>query len=363
MRFGLPQVRHRRDRKARSVLLWLVTCFAASQIGLAAAESWYYPFFRDPEYGYRFVKLQRRVISSQGKPITVLMLGSSRTFNGFCGGPIEQELCQRTGQPIALFNFGIPAAGPVMQLMVLNRLLQNGIRPDGILLEVMPPYLAGPNSTWSVASLSLSRLWSCDLSILQALDPKHRDRTSRWRRQAYLWPWYSHRVALLRALAPWLLAEETADDLARHIDDCGWVELPSWSVSHEAREQWTAKAYSNFASYWDDYQPGGPSCDALGRILRRCRAEGIAVKLVIMPEGPIFQSWYPSPAWRAFEMFLQEVQRDYAVEVVNAREWIEEEGFFDSHHLLPPGAQRFSERLGREVLEGWIRKELISANR
>jgi hypothetical protein len=354
MLLGSFQVRHPGQRRARAVLLWLVLCFAAIQVGLAVAEEWYWPFLRDPDYGYRVMRLRCRLASAQEKPITVVMLGSSRTGNGLRARPLEQELCRQTGRPVILFNFGIPAAGPVLQLLVLNRLLHDGIRPDHVLVEVMPPYLAGPSSTWAVASLPLQRLWHCDLSLVRALDPKHRDRTSRWRKQAWLWPCHAHRANLLSVLVPFLWSGSNPQGLSHQIDDSGWIKPSHGPFSDLARRDWTAKAFRAFAGYWDDSQPGGPSCDALRRLLQRCRDEQIAVKLVLMPEGPIFRSWYSTDAWQAFEEFLEEIQSEFAVEVVNARNWIEEEEFFDSHHLLPPGAERFSERLGREVLTPWL---------
>ncbi len=354
MGFALLANRHRQLRRARAVLLWSAAFFVAFQVGLGVAEEWYLPFLRDPDYGYRVARLQQRLTSAQEKPITVVMLGSSRTGSGLCARPVERELGEKMGRPVVLFNFGIPAAGPVMHLLVLNRLLRNHIRPDYLLLEVMPPYLAGPSSTGAVASLPLQRLWSGDLPEVQALDPKHRDRTNRWRQQAWLWPWHAHRVTLRTALGSLLLPGDKPEDYSRRIDDCGWVETPHWSFSAEARRDWTATAHRTFAGYWNDFQPAGPSCNALRRLLRRCREEQIAVKLILMPEGPTFRSWYSADAWGSFEAFLEEIQNEFAVEVVNAREWIEEEGFFDSHHMLPAGAQHFSDRLGREVLGPWL---------
>lgn len=325
------------------------------QVCLAVAEEWYCPFFRDPDYGYRVVRLQQRLATASEKPATVVMLGSSRTLNGLRGVPLERQLHEQLGKPVVLFNFGIPAAGPVMQLLVLNRLLHHGIRPDYLLLEVMPPYLAGPSSTWAVTSIPVQRLWHCDLAEVHALDPRHRRRTNRWRQQAWLWPCHAHRATLLGALVP-CLHTQVGSLAPWRIDDCGCIESPNVTFSTEARRDWTAKAYRAFEGYWNQPEPSGPSCAAMVRLLRLCRQEGIEVKLILMPEGPTFRSWYSTAGWQAFQTFLEAFLRDHAVDVVNAREWIDEEGFFDSHHLLPPGAVRFSERLGREVLIPWLRE-------
>ena len=46
------------------------------------------------------------------------------------------------------------------------------------------------------------------------------------------------------------------------------------------------------------------------------------------------------------DAYLAGLSRDYGVAVIDARTWVAEDGFFDSHHLLPAGASTFSRRLG-----------------
>ena len=69
-----------------------------------------------------------------------------------------------------------------------------------------------------------------------------------------------------------------------------------------------------------------------------------------MPESQVFQSWYGPCAQRCLGDYLSTLQRDFRTPVVDARNWVAEEGFVDGHHLAYGGAVIFSERLGREVL-------------
>jgi lysophospholipase L1-like esterase len=82
------------------------------------------------------------------------------------------------------------------------------------------------------------------------------------------------------------------------------------------------------------------------------RKNGCRVILVRMPEGPAFRSWYaPNLAQveaKKFRSFLLPEAKDW----IDAREWFEEDKFWDSNHLNPKGAQIFSERLAREIL--WV---------
>jgi hypothetical protein len=85
-------------------------------------------------------------------------------------------------------------------------------------------------------------------------------------------------------------------------------------------------------------------------LLGLCRREGIPTALVVMPEGPVFRSWYPPRTWALVREFLDDLGREYRVGVIDARDWMAEEDFIDSHHLLPQAAELFSARLGHEAL-------------
>src|SRR5262249_35831439 len=98
------------------------------------------------------------------------------------------------------------------------------------------------------------------------------------------------------------------------------------------------------------FRVGGPPCQSLRELLELSRREGIDAALVLMPEGTEFRSWYPSGAWASVQSFLTDLSREYAAPIINAREWVPDTDFLDSHHLLPRGANTFTTRLGREGL-------------
>ena len=90
-------------------------------------------------------------------------------------------------------------------------------------------------------------------------------------------------------------------------------------------------------------------CRALGDLLACCRREGIPAALVIMPESSTFQSWYSHDGRTALLRLLAEVRQTYAVEVIDARRWLDDEDFSDGHHPLPAGADHFTTRLLPEI--------------
>src|SRR5262249_40283015 len=103
------------------------------------------------------------------RPRLVLMLGSSRTALGVRGQQMERQLREALDFPVVVFNFGIPAAGPLTELLTLKRLLREGLRPDLLLIEVLPPQLAGqaPVAGGELAWLPVSRLKLVDLALLE----------------------------------------------------------------------------------------------------------------------------------------------------------------------------------------------------
>src|SRR5262245_20945385 len=116
------------SRQARAALLWGLVAFVISQLGLAAAIEWKCPELRDPFYGCKANRLHRRSAGPEA-PFTLVMLGSSRTTYGFQASALEPRLSEAAGRPVVAFNFGIPGAGPLMELLTLRRLLAAGVHP------------------------------------------------------------------------------------------------------------------------------------------------------------------------------------------------------------------------------------------
>jgi hypothetical protein len=56
--------------------------------------------------------------------------------------------------------------------------------------------------------------------------------------------------------------------------------------------------------------------------------------------------------------FLGALRTEFGVDIVDARLWVADEDYNDSHHLLQSGAARFTERLTAEHLVPWLREDL-----
>jgi len=176
-------------------------------------------------------------------------------------------------------------------------------------------------------------------------------------------PGYAHRFALVSTVAPSLLRSGDRQDEFRTEDRGGWIPLPEIS-SPERRAAALDKARRDFAHQLQSMRAGGRPVQLLDEMLRLCRKENIQAVLVLMPEGPVYRSWYASEVWQQIRGVLGDLQQRHGVPLVDARCWFDSEDvFLDSHHLLPAGAAAFTRRLGGEALPPLLRKGSFQTRR
>jgi len=333
--------------QARSAIFWGLGTFMLMQAGLAVWIDNRMPDLRDPLYENKAARLRERVVDAPARPLTVVMLGSSRTVFALKASELEAPLEQTAGRPVVVFNFGVTGAGPVTSLMNQRRLLAEGVHPDLFLIEVLPPLLA--DHVVEADRLPADRLWRSDLELLARYDVSKRNWNQDW------WfvnavPSYSHRFAIMSRVAPTYHSFRLRQDWFRECDGSGWIPSPAPMATTQWRVAALENARREYAGGLANFHLGGPSCQALREQLEVCRQENIPAALVLLPEGTDFRSWYKPADWKEIERFLTELSREFGAPLVNAREWIADEDFSDSHHLLASGAEKFTQRLGREVL-------------
>src|SRR4051794_814307 len=198
-------------RRGRAAVLTLLAVWVGAQVGLARAidaNLW----LRDPFFGDKYATLTRHVAertTAAGRPYTVVVVGSSRTCFGVRGDVIEGRLAARAGRPVAVVNFGIPASGPVTNLLTVRRLLEAGERPDRVVIEVLPPLIADRGPVPAEPPFLLpDRLRRDELDVVAACGFPPDELRGPWR-DAELVPWYGYRFPLLGRVAgswlPWRL--------------------------------------------------------------------------------------------------------------------------------------------------------------
>jgi hypothetical protein len=347
--------RPRGNRKAafagrgRSAVLFALGGFLFLQAAFHVPLSRWWPQLQDPEYGGKLARLRARLAERpDGRPL-ILALGSSHVGMGVR----PETLATNPGEegPV-LFNFGLNDGCPVVTLLCLRRLLAEGIRPDLILVETCPLqlYLEGVRTQLN-ASIQTVRLQHQDLAILNRYYAKPHEMRRDWRKFQSL-PWFYHRDFLLSYVAPqWVPRSHRLSIRWRNVDGWGW----QWVAGHTGPYAEDLARLEAVRQYFTAMYKGFTVSEAAGKALREiaeiCGQEKIPLAYLRMPEAVVFQGWYPPEIPRQTDQFLDGISREYQVPVIDARNWVEENGFADGHHLNPAGAEAFTRRLYQEVVQ------------
>jgi hypothetical protein len=330
--------------RPRNALLWGLACFVAVQAAVAFLVERPYPMLRDPEYGWKWARLCALRSEHPGRPL-VLVLGSSRADLGFR----PEVLPVSAADGPVVFNFAVTGAGPLLELLTLQRLLRAGIHPDWLIVEVLPPLLHQPPEVAEENKYSLERLSWADLQLFRRYWPAHDPRWRAWC-AAQLLPSFSHRFCLLSEVVPGWLPGDVRSDCWHLLDRFGWLRLLSEYAPPAQYRRNVEFARRGYEPYFRDFQISAKADRAVRELLDVCRRQGIGVVLVTMPEGSEFRSWYAADSLAAITTYLNGLGREYGSRWVDARAWVADDDFFDSHHLVSHGATVFTERFGREVL-------------
>lgn len=99
----------------------------------------------------------------------------------------------------------------------------------------------------------------------------------------------------------------------------------------------------------EDPEPGLEPLRALHDLLALCRRERVPAALVVTPESSAFRALSGDHEGRIMEA-VRAAARDFDAPVYDALAWVDDDGFWDGHHLAADGAERYTERFGREAL-------------
>lgn len=334
--------------RAKATLFWAILFCLASQVALALYVEIRCADFADPDFGIRLTLLRRALAASPGRPLLVA-LGSSRTSDGFATDALQA----RQSDPAAplTFNMGIQGTGPFKELLCLRRLLHAGIRPQYVVIEVLPGLLnVESEAIHRPDYLPQDTVYRKDLELCRRYMP---ERAWSYERQWLLgefFPGYSRRLLLLQQFAyDWLPPDVSAAiaNLRSILTPLGWKPNPWQGDPYPQGVALARRTYAPLLKY--DAIP-----ETTDRILRElltlCRSEHIQVAgLVAMPEGRSFRALYAPATDHVVRQYLTSLAADYGTNFIDARDWIDDQYFFDGHHLLRKGAEHFTARLWRKI--------------
>ncbi|MCS7021818.1 MAG: hypothetical protein NZU63_08335 [Gemmataceae bacterium] len=342
--------RRRSRRRAAAMSLLAGLC---SFVILQAPLAWYLdgksPGRRDPEYARRVILCRARLAEHPHRPL-VAVLGNSRTAMAVCPAVWETDLLQTNDQAPLLFNFGLVGAGPLLQQLTAQRLLNDGIQPAMVLWEYWPPFLHYDEQWNDWQRLNQDRLSPRDLPWLEAHCPPEAKDALRHRiwTQHLLPCWGSRHRLLLQLVPEWLPRSRRIDWTWSSIDPWGWhPPLDSQVLGSAGRLRLTEHCQAIYQPLLARYSPAEAAEICLQRGIRLLQAAGVKVVLLYLPESPRFRSWYPEPVQQYIEQQRQRLTQQLGVPWLDARSWMVEEDFVDGFHLSRQGAVGFTRRLAR----------------
>jgi hypothetical protein len=351
-----PQPAPRRTRRAGLAVALGLAAFAACQLLTDQAIRNEWVPLRDPIYFDKLDLLRTHPAffqpPAEGRPLTVLCLGSSRTLNAVDPDVLGPALAAELGRPVEAFNFGQAGAGPVTVAVYARRLIAAGVRPDVVLVEVHPAFLAGqrpdpPESRW----LLPVRLRPEELPLVRAMGFPADDPPAHGLR-GRLAPWYEYRYLIVDRYAPFLLMggklnaghEPNARGFARHPP-----------VEPDDARVLLALTRRQYADHMPGFRPNGCGVNAVRDTLGQCRAAGWRTVMVMLPESSVFRGWYDPDGFRQIDAVVGGLSAEFGTPVIDARTWVPDELVADGHHLTGPGADVVSEKLARDALAPWLK--------
>jgi hypothetical protein len=328
----MTPTRARFRRRCRAAALWTLAGVALMQLALGLAVDQGLPEVRDPEYAGREMLLRARLAEGHPGPL-VLFVGSSRIHLGVDCATVASA----AGTPLQPFNFGIEAGGPFVEELCLRRLRAAGIRPDLVVLEVMPAFL--DESRHDQKSLDGARLTVGELPLCRFSAASLRGPLRKWFKGRFV-PLQRHQAELRDLLA---VDVPAGAPMAAAPDPFGWAPA---GHPPEKLVQLRQLALRQYEPIYRNFRPSEEQEGRLTVTVRRCRERGVPVVLLLCPEGSEFRGMYSPAMSREVAAVLGRLRAAFDVPIIDARDWVADDGFLDLHHLNVPGARQFSARLG-----------------
>jgi hypothetical protein len=307
------------------------------------------PALRDPLYYSKEDRLAERLAQDEPGRITIVAIGSSRTANAFHPPTVEAGVRSATGRPCLAFNAAVLGRGPMFQPLQLRRLLARGIRPDLLIVEIVPSlYAAHDGKPSEIGHLRPDRLTWEEVEALAEFGFSDEDYRREWRK-SMLNPWFSFRIQLIGLLQPKWTPPQVVQERAKFPDPTGWQPY-SEKMTPEKYEKGLAYARSGHFENLHNMKVGEPAVVALQEVFEICRRERIRVVVALVPEGSEFRSWYGPVAHSTTDRLI-DIARDGADgRVIDARDWLPDDSFADGHHMLDSAAPIYTARLVKELI-------------
>lgn len=312
------------------------------------------PGLRDPMFDLPAEHFKSRIANApEPKPLTVVFLGSSRTGYGIRPALVEEIVFKQTGRTCIAHNLHVPADGPISMRVHWQRLLNREIRPDLVVLEILPARFSGSDKMEEeFAAFRADRMSWSEVELVRGYGfPEQAERD--WR-EANWNPWFGFRFQILGGLKPSWLPPSVTHHERRSEDDLGWKK--PFFVTHQADEYQKTIAGSK-AVLFDKMQNirfDETAANCFRDLLQSCREHGTVAASFVTPEASAIREWYSPQTNEKIRVFLEEF-RSQGLVVADGRDWLPDEAFSDGHHAVRSWADGYT----RRVTEAVVRPALL----
>jgi hypothetical protein len=121
-------------------------------------------------------------------------------------------------------------------------------------------------------------------------------------------------------------------------------------ITDDDRARNTAAQVPHFERLLKNWRPYRGADRAIRDMVQMCQRRGAEVGLILTPEGPANRLMYGPGCRERVTDYARGLATELRIPCFDARDWLNEEDFADSHHVIRRGAEKLTERLGRDVL-------------
>ena len=349
----------RLKHRARNAVVSAPLAFVALWLGL----QWVLderPQLRDPSYHGKVTFLADRLDKAGPEPLTIVALGSSRTACYFNPTAFESEFAAVTGRSCIAHNIARPANGPVGQSLQLRRLLNRGIRPDVVIVELTPCMTGELKGIYAeYVAIHPTTVTRKEVEFLTELGYADDGFRELWNKE-HLNPYHSFRFQLIGQIQPKWSPPGVVRYTRKPSRPTGWEPIIA-KMQQGDYEKNLAAAKEGFYErvQGDDIAPQARA--AFNCIFETCRKQGIVAVAVFSPESTEFRDWYTAGSHERVIAMRALAYEGTGGNVFNTVDWLPNHYFSDGHHVMPDGADVYSARLAREVLVPTLRRTLLSS--
>jgi hypothetical protein len=333
---------HLRDRRrGRRVLAVAAVVFALGNLAGGLLLDYRWPDIRFPDLGAALAQLAK-----VGRSPEIVFVGSSRMAGAASPYVVDPLLRAYTRRAPRSFNAAVPAGDFLVDEYVLERMLDQGIRPTLLVVEVSAEHL---NRRCPLLGQQVIRLmtWTDLWSYLP--DAALYSRVMRLV-SSRLTPLYFHRYQIRKRLFGYpsqdLMPRGPAPDLGPDPSP-NLSDLPPAAVDAGPSEGAPTTADGGWCR--------GPDLSALQtaaleRLLGRARAAGVFVLLVNSPATSSQRAQLPPVANDGFREYVHSLEARYGCRFTDFCDRVPDERFYDAIHVSHSGARYFSHVFTRDVL-------------